>query len=95
MGRLFLNDASQKKTPSTSKMWMGKGCLKVAQLLADEYATGVGCIAAVEGEQQIQSWEVKDINLWGTAWACAGKNVCNAIAVAIVDPNANATGKGF
>ena len=36
-------------------------------LLAHEYAAGVSWIAAVEGEQQIQSWEVKDINLWATA----------------------------
>jgi hypothetical protein len=63
--------------------------------LAHEDASGVGWIAAVEGEQQIQSWEVKDINLRATAWACAGKNVCNAISVAIVDANANAAGKVF
>jgi hypothetical protein len=64
-------------------------------LLAYEDTAGVTWVAAVEGEQQIQSWEVKDINLWATAWACAGEDICNAIAVAIVDPNANATGKGF
>ena len=29
------------------------------------------------------------------AWACAGENVCNGIAIAIVDANANAAGKGF
>ena len=50
-------------------------------LLAHEDAAGVGWIAAVEGEQQIQGWEVKDINLRATAWACAGKNICNAIAI--------------
>ena len=64
-------------------------------LLAHEYAAGVSWIAAVEGEQQIQSWEVKDINLRATAWASAGKNVCNAISVAIVDANTNAAGKVF
>ena len=36
-------------------------------LLAHEDAAGVSWIAAVEGEQQIQSWEVKDINLLDTA----------------------------
>ncbi len=64
-------------------------------LLADEDAAGVSWVAAVEGEQQIQSWEVKDINLRAAAWASAGKNVCKAIAVAIVDSNASATGKVF
>ena len=39
-------------------------------LLADINTAGVGWIATVEGEQQIQSWEVKDINLRATAWAC-------------------------
>jgi len=29
------------------------------------------------------------------SWACAGEDICNAIAVAIVDANSNATGKGF
>jgi len=50
MGRLFLNDERQKKTPPTSKRWMGNDCLKVAKSLADEYAAGVSWIAAVEGE---------------------------------------------
>jgi len=57
-------------------------------LLAHEYAAGVSWVAAVEGEQQIQSWEIKDINLRATAWACAGEDICNAIGVAIVDANA-------
>ena len=70
-------------------------CLEVAKPLADEYAAGVGWIAAVEGEQQIQSWEVKDINLWATAWACAGEDICNAIGVAIIDANANAACEVF
>ena len=43
------------------------GGLGYLLLLAHEYAAGVSWIAAVEGEQQIQSWEVKDINLWATA----------------------------
>ena len=86
---------SQKKTPPTSKRWMGKGCLKVAQSLAHEYATLISCIAAIEGEQQIQSWEAKDFNFWATAWASACEDICNAIAVAIVDADSNATGKGF
>jgi hypothetical protein len=85
----------KKKTPPTSKMWMGLGCLKVTKKLAHEYAAGVGWVAAVEGEQQIQSWEAKDINLRATAWACAGENICDAISVAIVDANTNATGKVF
>jgi hypothetical protein len=63
--------------------------------LTHEDAAGVSCFAAVEGEQQIQSWEVKDINLWAATWASACDNICNAIAIAIVDCNANATGKGF
>jgi len=29
MGRLFLHDVSLKKTPSTSKRWMGECCSKV------------------------------------------------------------------
>ncbi len=33
---LLLKAMSQKKTPPTSKWWMGKGCLKVRHLLADE-----------------------------------------------------------
>lgn len=63
--------------------------LKVTKPLAHEYPTGVGWVAAVEGEQQIQGWEVKDINLWAAAWASAGENVCNSIAITIVDANAN------
>ena len=51
---------------------MGKGCLKVTKQLADEYTAGVGWIAAVEGEQQIQGWEAKAIDLRAAAWACAG-----------------------
>ena len=70
-------------------------CYLVTLQLAHEYAAGVGWIAAIEFKQQIQSWEVKDINLWAAAWASACDNICNAIAIAIVDCNANATGKGF
>jgi len=32
-------------------------------ILTDKDTAGVCWIAAVEGEQQIQSWEAKDINL--------------------------------
>ena len=64
-------------------------------MLAHEDAAGVSWVAAVEGEQQIQCWEVKDINLRAAAWASAGENVCNAISVAIVDANANATSEVF
>jgi len=88
-------EMSQKKTPPTSKRWMGKGCLKVTHLLAHEYAAGVGLFAAIEGEQQIQSWEAEGFNMRAAAWACACDDICNAIAIAIVDCNANATGKGF
>ena len=49
---------------------MGLSCLKVIKRLADEDAAGVSWVAAVEREQQIQGWEVKDINLRATAWAC-------------------------
>ena len=72
---------------------MGNEILKIAQSLAHEDAAGVGWIAAVEGEQQIQGWEAKDINLWAAAWASTGKNVCNAIAVTIIDANARAACK--
>ena len=92
---LLLKAMSQKKTPPTSKRWMGKDCLKVAKQLAHEDAAWIGGFAAVEGEQQIQSWEVKDINLGAAAWASAGKNVCNAIAVAIIDCNANSACEVF
>ena len=70
-------------------------CYLVTLQLAHKDAAGVGLFAAVEGEQQIQSWEAKDFNFWAAAWACAGDDICNAIAVAIVDTDANATGKGF
>ena len=73
-------------------MWVG---LDYLFLLADKDAAGAGWIAAVEGEQQIQGWEVKDINLWAAAWACAGENICNAIAIAIIDANANAASEVF
>ena len=50
-------------------------CYLVTLPLAHKDAAGVGCIAAVEREQQIQSWEAKDINLWAATWACSGENV--------------------
>ena len=68
----------------------GEVCWKVTNQLAHEDAAGVGWIAAVEGEQQIQGWEAEDINLWATSRACAGKDICNTIAVSIVDANPNA-----
>jgi hypothetical protein len=40
---------------------------KPLQSLADVNAAGVIGVAAVVGEQQIQVWEVKDINLLDTA----------------------------
>ncbi len=70
-------------------------CYLVTLQLAHKDAAGVSWIAAVEGEQQIQGWEAKDINLWAAAWASAGDNVCNTIAIAIVDSNTNATCKVF
>ena len=70
-------------------------CYLVTLPLAHEDTTLVSCIATVEREQQIQSWEAKDINLWGATWASAGENVCNAIAVAIVNANANAASEVF
>ena len=70
-------------------------CYLVTLPLAHEYTAGVGWITAVEGEQQIQSWEAKDINLWATAWASAGEDICNAIAIAIADANANAACEVF
>gem|GEM_PF-5063607 len=51
-------------------------------LLAHENTAGVGLFAAIEREQQIQSWEAEGFNMRAAAWACACKNVCNAIAVA-------------
>ena len=69
---LLFRAMSQKKTPSTSMRWMGRVCLKVAQSLAEVNAAGVGRVAAVEGEQQIQFWEVKAFYFGCTARACAG-----------------------
>ena len=66
-------------------------CYLVTLQLAHKDAASVGWIAAVEGEQQIQCWEAKDINLWAAAWASTCDDICNSIAVAIVDTNANAT----
>ena len=62
-------------------------------ILPDKDATGVGWIATVEGEQQIQSWEAEGFNFWAAAWSCTGKNISNAIA--IVDANANAACEVF
>ena len=47
-------------------------CYLVTLPLTHEDAAGVSWIAAVKREQQIQGWEVKDINLWAAAWASAG-----------------------
>ena len=63
-------------------------CYLVTQPLGNEDAAWIGGFTAVEGEQQIQGWEVKDINLRATAWASACDDVCNAISVAIVYANA-------
>ena len=92
---LLLKAMSQKKPHPLQGGGWGKGCLKVAQSLAHEDAAWVGFFAAIELKQKIQSWEAKDFNFWAAAWACAGENVCNAIAIAIVDSNTNAAGKGF
>ena len=43
----------------------------------------------------MQGWEAEDLHMGAAAWACAGDNICNAIAVAIVYANANATGEIF
>ena len=64
-------------------------------LLADEDAAWIGGFAAVEFKQQIQSWEAEGFNMRAAAWACAGKNVSNAIAIAIVDSNARAACEVF
>jgi hypothetical protein len=50
MGCLFFYGERQKKTPPTSMRWMGKGCFKVAQLLAHKDAIGVGGVATKERE---------------------------------------------
>jgi hypothetical protein len=39
-------------------------------LLADEDATGVGWVAAEEGEQQVQGREAEAFNFWAAAWPC-------------------------
>ncbi len=85
----------KRKTHPLQRGEWEKACLKVTQPLGNEDAAWVGGCAAEEGEQQIQSWEVKDINLRTTAWASAGEDICNAISVAIVDANANATSEVF
>ena len=75
---------------------MGHFCYLVTLLpLAHEDAAWIGGFAAVELKQQIQSWEAEGFNMRAAAWACACDNVCNAIAVAIVDCNTSATGKVF
>jgi hypothetical protein len=104
MGRLFLIDESKKENPTHFKYVDGERVVFKAHglrsmglifLLAHEDAAGVGWIAAIEREQQIQGWEAKDINLRAAAWASACDNICSAIAVAIIDCNTNATGKVF
>jgi hypothetical protein len=74
---------------------MGHFCYLLTLSLAHEDAAWIGGFTAVEFKQQIQSWEAEGFDMGAAAWACAGKNVCNAISVAIVDANTNATGKVF
>ena len=88
MGFLFLNDERKRKPHPLQRGGWGKVCLKVTQPLGNEDAAWVGGCAAEEGEEQIQSWKVKDLHMRAAAWACAGKYVCNAIAITIVDCNA-------
>ena len=70
-------------------------CYLVPLQLANKDAAGVGWIATVEGEQQIQSWEAEGINLWAAAFPCASDYVKDAITVAIANANSNATGEIF
>ncbi len=70
-------------------------CYLVTLPLGNEDAAWVGGFAAEEGEEQIQSWEVKDLHMRAAAWAYTGDQVCNAIAVGIVNGNANAPGEDF
>jgi hypothetical protein len=69
--------------------------LKVTKQLTHEDAAWVGGFAAVKLKQYIQGWEAKGFNMRAAAWACAGENICNAIAVAIVDCNASAACEVF
>jgi hypothetical protein len=59
------------------------------QWLADEDAAWVGGFAAVKLKQYIQGREAEGFNMGAAAWACAGENICNAIAVTIVNCNAS------
>ncbi len=72
------------KSPKRKKLWTWNYLFQ----LAHEDAAWVGGFAAVEFKQQIQSWDAKGFNMGAAAWACAGKYVCNAIAITIVDCNA-------
>jgi hypothetical protein len=74
---------------------MGHFCYLLTLSLAHEDAARVGGFAAVKFKQQIQSWEAEGFDMGAAAWACAGKNVCNAIAVTIVDCNARAACEVF
>jgi hypothetical protein len=50
---------------------------------------------AVELKQYIQSREAEGFNMRATAWASAGEDICNSIAIAIVDCNASAACEVF
>ena len=52
---------------------------------------GEGLIIGVERYKNIMVSAIEDVNFWATARACASDNVCNAIAVSIVDADSNAT----
>ena len=70
-------------------------CYLVTLPLVHEDAAWVGLFAAVELKQYIQSREAEGFNVRAAAWACAGDNIWNAIAVAIVYANANAACEVF
>jgi hypothetical protein len=74
---------------------MGHFCYLLTLSLAHEDAAWIGGFTAVEFKQQIQSWEAEGFDMGAAAWACAGKNVCNAIAVTIVYANASAACEVF
>ena len=79
------------KNPKRKKLWAWNYLF----LLAHEDAAWIGGFAAVELKQQIQSREAEGFYMGSTAWSCAGEDICNAIAVAIVDCNASAACKVF
>ena len=73
MGLLFLIDERIKENPTHFKEVDGERFVrKSLSPLGNKDAAGVGWIAAVEGEQQIQGWEAKAIDLRAAAWARAG-----------------------